>query len=157
MARPLRLAIENARQAEALKEAHDVLETRVEERTAELSRSNAELNACAYIVAHDLRAPLRAMQGFGTALIEDYSERLDSTGIDYANHIMDSSQRMDKLIQDLLAYSRLSSDEMRIEPVNLQGVVIDAFLQLEAEVKESDAKITVKEPIAQVTGHRATL
>ena len=94
-----------------------VLEERVEERTRRLAEVNAELEAFAYSVAHDLRAPLRSMRGFSQALLEDYGGCLDETGRDFATRIRSGAERMDALIDDLLAYAHLTRKEIRPEPV----------------------------------------
>lgn len=130
------------------------LEQRVQERTRELEAANQELDAFSYSISHDLRAPLRAMQGFTEALLEDYGERLDATGQDYAQRIVAASHRMDALIQDLLAYSRLSRTEVRLDAVNVESVVDDVCGQLATELKDRGAEITVDRPLARVIAHR---
>jgi signal transduction histidine kinase len=126
----------------------------VQERTRELEAANQELDAFSYSISHDLRAPLRAMQGFTEALLEDYGERLDSTGQDYAQRIVAASHRMDALIQDLLAYSRLSRTEVRLDPVNVETAVDEVCGQLATELKDRGATITVDRPLARVMAHR---
>jgi len=83
------------------------LERQVEERTAALARSNAQLDAFAYTISHDLRAPLRAMEGFARILLDDFGASLGAKGGGYAGRIVTAAERMDRLITDLLAYSRL--------------------------------------------------
>jgi PAS domain S-box-containing protein len=141
---------ERRRAEEELKKYREHLEEVVAERTA-------ELEAFAYSVSHDLRAPLRAMQGFALALLEDYAERLDHIGRNYAQRIVAAAQRMDALIHDLLDYSRLSRSEMQLQPVNLQEVIDEVLKQLEAEIQEREAQVSVEEPLPQVMGHYATL
>jgi len=85
------------------------LEHKVQERTADLQAANARLEAFAFSVAHDLRAPLRGMHGLAQALLEDYGVRLDATGRDYAQRIVDEATTMDVLINDLLAYGSRTS------------------------------------------------
>ena len=85
-----------------LKRLNETLEERVAERTRQLAEINAELDAFASTVAHDLRAPLRAMDGFAKALAEDYGDTLGTRGQDYARRIVGAAERMDLLIQDLL-------------------------------------------------------
>ncbi len=95
------------------------LEQRVVERTAELEVANKELEAFSYSVSHDLRAPLRSIDGFGQALLEDCANRLDDQGRHYLQRIRGSTQRMGQLIDDLLKLSRAARAEIRREPVDL--------------------------------------
>ncbi|RPI27050.1 MAG: HAMP domain-containing protein [Acidobacteria bacterium] len=93
------------------------------ERAAEdLRRSNQELEAFSYSVSHDLRAPLRAIDGFSHALMEDYSEQLPQDAQRYLNIIRDNTQRMGQLIDDLLAYSRLGRREPNFEMIDMQAL-----------------------------------
>lgn len=102
------------------------LELRVRER----EETNAELEAFAYSVSHDLRAPLRAISGFATALSEDYEGRLDETAREYLNEITGAAARMQALVQDLLDYGRVSRIELTQEAVNLRQIVDHAVKQL---------------------------
>lgn len=112
------------------------LEQRVTERTAELQAANQELEAFSYSVSHDLRAPLRAIDGFSQAVIEDYAARLDDQGKDYLNRVRTATQRMGHLIDDMLALSRVTRAEMRRETVNLSALAADVF----AELQKSEPK-----------------
>jgi PAS domain S-box-containing protein len=123
----------------------------------ELDAVNRELDAFSYSISHDLRAPLRAMQGFAEALLEDYRDRLDATGHDYAQRIVAASRHMDVLIQDLLTYSRLGRAEISLDPVSLETVVDEARETLEIEVKERGGEIDVERPLHRVLAHRAVL
>lgn len=108
------------RQAEAqLSELNQELERLVEMRTAQLSNANKELDTFAYSVSHDLRAPLRAIDGFSLALLEDCSNMLDDEGKDYLDRVRSGCQRMEQLIEDILQLSRLTRGEINREPVNL--------------------------------------
>jgi len=129
------------------------LERRVEERTAALTETNRELEAFAYTISHDLRAPLRTMQGFGQALLEDYANRIDSTAAGYIARVANAASRMDALIQDLLAYSRLSRTDVRLEPVPLISVVRAAIEQLGA----AGSGIEVRQPLFTVLGHSSVV
>ena len=140
------------------------LEQRVNERTAQIENTNKELQASiqelktfTYSVSHDLRAPLRTIQGFSQALLVDHSAHLNAIGLEFANRIDQAASRMDRLIQDLLAFSHLSRAELSPTTINLSRLVADAILQLQAQITECHAKISVVEPLPAVLGHRATL
>jgi hypothetical protein len=98
------------------------LEERVRQRTAQLETANKELEAFSYSVSHDLRAPLRAIDGFSRILLEDYSNKLDADGQDSLTRVRAASQRMGQLIDDLLQLSRLARSEMRRTPVDLSAL-----------------------------------
>ncbi|MBF0119277.1 MAG: HAMP domain-containing protein [Desulfobacterales bacterium] len=95
------------------------LEDRVKKRTAQLELANKELESFSYSVSHDLRAPLRGIDGWSMALIEDYGSRLNETAYVYLNRIRSETQRMGQLIDDLLKLSRLTRAEMNINLINL--------------------------------------
>ena len=106
------------------------LEQRVRERTAELETTNRELEAFSYSVSHDLRAPLRTIDGFSLALMEDYSDAVDETGRDYISRVRAGVQRMGGLIDALLQLSRITRAEIvreRINPVSLAETVVSAL------------------------------
>jgi PAS domain S-box-containing protein len=100
-------------------------------RVAELDAVNQELEAFSYSVSHDLRAPLRGIDGFSQALLEDYEDKLDDEGRDYLRRIRAASQRMAELIDDLLDLSRVTRQEMRRERVDLTGLARTVAAQLE--------------------------
>jgi PAS domain S-box-containing protein len=128
-------------------------------RSAELAlkESNAELEAFAYSVSHDLRAPLRAMQGFAQALVEDCAAELGEPGMDYARRIVSAATRLDTLIQDLLLYSRISHNKLEFESVDLRWVVREALSQLEAPLREAGAVVVQPAEYAIVSAHQSTL
>jgi PAS domain S-box-containing protein len=99
------------------------LEKRVIERTAQLEAANKELEAFSYSVSHDLRAPLRGIDGFSQALLEEYRDGLDETGRDYLNRVRRAAQKMGFLIDDILKLSRVTRYELRRESVDLSGMV----------------------------------
>ena len=156
IADPLAVAIHQAQLREQVTQHTSDLERRVAARTAELQQSNAELEAFAYTVSHDLRAPLRAIQGFADALMEDYGNALTTTAHDYTQRILGAAQRMDRLIQDVLAYSRVGFGELQLTPVELDAVLADVLAQLDGELRKRGASV-VSEPLPAVIAHRATL
>jgi len=140
-----------------IRELNVGLERRVKQRTGQLQSANEELNAFAYSVSHDLRAPLRAMEGFANALLEDYEDRLDEEGREYCQHIVHSAERMDVLIHDLLAYSRLGRTELRMQTVNLEQAARDAIEQLDSEIERSNAIVTVEGVFPEIATHYSIL
>ena len=109
------------------------LEERVRERTSQLAAANKELEAFSYSVSHDLRAPLRAVDGFSRMVVEDYSERLDDEGRRMLGVIRSETQRMGRLIDDLLAFSRLGRQEMEHAPIDMRGMAQAVFDELVAQ------------------------
>lgn len=107
------------------------------QRTAgDLEAANKELEAFSYSVSHDLRAPLRSMEGFSQLLLEDYSDRLDQQGKEYLRWIMDSAELMARLIDDLLKLSRVAREEMHLESVDLSelaGSIVAGLVKRQPE------------------------
>ena len=133
------------------------LEDFVAQRTDQLEAANKELESFAYSVSHDLRAPLRAMEGFANALLEDYGASLDTAGRDYAQRVVSAAQHMDTLIQDLLAYSRLSRSALKPSAVSLDGVLGEVMHQFNPDISKTGAQIRVERPLPEVMGDHATL
>lgn len=133
------------------------LEQRVILRTAQLEEANQALQGFAYSVSHDLRAPLRAMQGFSEALLEDYGDRLDETGREYSRRIVAAAERMDRLIGDLLAYSRVSRAEMPPQVVSLGAVLGEARQEVETAALQRNGEIRIEGTLPPVRAHRPTL
>jgi signal transduction histidine kinase len=114
----------------SLHEAHQVLEDRVQQRTAELEAVNKELEAFSYSVSHDLRAPLRHVTGF-VALLEDHSrDQLDAQSARYLQTISQAAKRMGQLIDDLLAFSRIGRGQFAPRAVDLNDVVREAWQEV---------------------------
>lgn len=112
------------------------LEELVRERTAQLEASNKELEAFCYSVSHDLRAPLRSIDGFSHALIETYSANLDPVALEYLQRVRAASLRMGQLIDDLLHLSRVGRREMRIEEVDLSEQASGILQELQKSAPE---------------------
>ena len=106
------------------------LNARLEERIDALAAANQELESFSYSVSHDLRAPLRAIDGFSQILIEDYGEQLDAEGKDALNRVRAAAQRMSNLIDDMLRLSRATRVQMAIAPVDLSHIAADVIEQL---------------------------
>ncbi len=133
------------------------LEQKVRERTEELRERNDELETFGHSISHDLRAPLRAMHGFSQALLEDCGAQLDAVGKDYAERVVVGARRMDALIQDLLAYSRVSRSDMPLTSVNLSDIANEALSQVEGDVTASGGTVNVAPDLPAVLAHRVAL
>ena len=129
----------------------------LEKRVGELTDINRELESFCYSISHDLRAPLRAMQGFASTLLHDYGPKLDDDGKDFARRIVNSSMFMDKLLHDLLDYSRLSRAQCEPAAVNVPEVLDEILEQIEKEIDEKQAEIQIHCPLAVVAAHPPTL
>jgi hypothetical protein len=130
-----------------LKQYHDELEKMVIERTAELETINKELESFSYSVSHDLRAPLRRIDGFSQALLEDYSDKMDEQGLYYLNRMRIASQRMAQLIDDLLELSRLSRTTIKIEDVNLSSMAKNIANELKTNHPQRDVNFIIGDNI----------
>lgn len=104
--------------------------SKVEVTKARLEALNHELEAFSYSVSHDLRAPLRAIKGLSQAVLEDQSPRLDETGQRYLRLIRDNAVRMERLIDDILEFSRLNRQAMKSSEVDIQGIASTVFAEL---------------------------
>jgi len=121
------------------------LERRVLERTAELQTSNKELEGFAYSVSHNLRSPLRIMDGFSQLLLEDYADKFDAEGKDILNRVRASSQRMGQLIDDLLNLSSVMRSEMSREPVDLSALAETVADELRVGQPERQVEFVIEE------------
>ncbi len=132
-------------QAEAeIHELNTALEQRVADRTAQLEAVNRELEAFSYSVSHDLRTPLRSIDGFSQALAEDYGEHLDAVGHDYLNRVRRAAQRMGLLIDDLLRLARVTRTEMKQIPIDLSSMTKEVVADLQKHKGYCEAPFTVQ-------------
>lgn len=116
-----------------IKRLNAELENRVAERTSELEMANRELEAFAYSVSHDLRAPLRGIDGFARILLEEYAPQLDAEPRRYLEMVRNEALRMGDLVDDLLSFSRLSRQELKLRLVNVESLVRQVWNDLQAE------------------------
>jgi signal transduction histidine kinase len=133
------------------------LEQLVNQRTAKLQQSILDLEEFCYTLAHDLRAPLRAMEGFGRALIEDHSALLPPVGIEYLERIRAAAQRMDGLIRDLLNYEQLATAKTRVKSVQLEPVIKSVLLGFHGKLQEKPAQVIADRPLPVVHGDESRL
>jgi PAS domain S-box-containing protein len=132
------------------------LESRVQQRTLELNEAVQELEAFSYSVSHDLRAPLRSIRGFTELALEEAADRLTEGEKDYLRRVQRAVSRLDQLISDLLAYTRVSKTRVEICPVNLQALVTDLRRE-HPDFQSPQAEITIEGTLAPVMGNVAYL
>jgi signal transduction histidine kinase len=147
---------ERDRSEERLRKAHDELEDRVRERTSELNdanieleRSNRELQDFAFVASHDLQEPLRKIQAFGDRLKSKYGNELTDEGQDYLARMQNAAQRMHRLINDLLTFSRVATKAQPFVEIDLNEIAKDVLDDMETSLQESGATVE--------TGHLPTI
>jgi len=136
--------------------AAEQLERAVTQRTAELRETIAELEAFSYSISHDMRSPLRAMQGFAHMILMDYAESLPPEVVDMLGRIQRGAARLDLLVRDVLSYSKVSRGDVRLYPVELGSLIEDLLGQL-PELQEARERTTLEHPIQNVLGHEGYL
>jgi PAS domain S-box-containing protein len=145
------------RQAQQAMRIHsDELERRVNERTATLRQAVNQLETFSYTVSHDLRSPLRAMQGFALAALEDYGDKLEPQGRDYLTRIKNAAERLDRLIQDLLSYTRLSRSDAPLVDLDLDHMMRE-IVENYPNLHPPAAEIVIEGPLPHVWGHESAL
>ena len=147
IAQSVRVLLEQGR----LRKAHDELEERVRQRTADLELANRELEAFSYSVSHDLRAPLRSIDSFTRLLQEDCGDKLDDEGKDNLQRVRAASKRMDQLIEDMLNLARVTRGELRMEPVNLSSLAQEIIGELAVREPEREVHLLIA-PAVVVSG-----
>jgi PAS domain S-box-containing protein len=128
----------------------------LEERTIQLQEINASMEEFTYSVSHDLRAPLRGIWGYTNALLEDFASQLPAGAQSYCEQIIHSARRMDELITDLLAYSRLNTTDIQLTNIHVGDVVADVVRSLEHQIADAQAQVSTG-PMGTVCAHRPTL
>jgi PAS domain S-box-containing protein len=153
-----KVAEEELQQAQReLRSYVDTLETRVAERTANLEQTIHSLESFTYSIAHDLRSPLRAMQGFSAMLLEDYGPKMDEGGRDLAVRVVESARRMDRLIQDLLSYSYVTGKTLDITPVNVRPAIEMVLTELANEITAKGATVTLEGTLPEVLANATVI
>jgi signal transduction histidine kinase len=145
------------RMKEELAQSNAELEKRVQKRTAELRAVNEQLETFVYSVAHDLRAPLRSITGYSQLLLDDYSGGLEKTAQHLIKRVQASSEFMDKLLLDLLAFGRTARAEMELGTVPVRAAWDGAVFQCAMQIEQSHARVETASPLPSVCAHEATL
>jgi len=141
--RERRLAVTLERSEKQYRDLAENLEAQVEHRTLSLQNVNTALQSFSYSVSHDLRAPLRSIDGFSLMVLEDYADRLDDTGVDMLERIRAAAGRMGRLIQSLLDLARCTGSEMRRETFSLSTVAESVMEPLTTASPNRLAEITI--------------
>lgn len=136
---------ERKRAEAAVKQVNEQLEERVKQRTAQLEAVNRELEAFTYSVSHDLRAPIRAIDGFANALDEDYATVLDDEGKRFLKVLRQNAQRMEKMVGDFLRLAQLGHSRLQFQNADMDEIVKVAVADLAMEVKKKHFKVNVGE------------
>ncbi|MEW6158112.1 MAG: GAF domain-containing protein [Verrucomicrobiota bacterium] len=164
IARQVAIAIERKKSDQALHEAQEKLknyaadlERRVADRTAKLQETIRFLESFCYSIAHDLRAPLRALHGFTKVIMEDYAPHFDAEGFEMARRIVCAADRMDRLIQDLLAFARLGHAEMSLRPIDLEERLHIVLAHLADEIASRQACVELVKPLPAVLANASVL
>jgi len=132
------------------------LEQKVQQRTAKLTEALGELESWSYSIAHDMRAPLRAMEGFSTILRAEYGSQLDTNGQNYLIRIATAAERLDRFIQDLLNYGTLGREDLPMEPIDTERL-IQQILDSYPNLQPAKADIQIQAPLPAVHANRAAL
>ncbi|HZQ45775.1 MAG TPA: ATP-binding protein [Verrucomicrobiae bacterium] len=141
---------------EKLRRHADDLERQVKERTARLVETVAELEAFSYTVSHDLRAPLRSVQSFSQILLEECAGKLSPEQMDYLHRVIASANGLDKLILDVLAYSRTARADIVLNPVSLSDLT-RSIIDNNPSLQKPAAQVTIEGALPQVLAHKASL
>ncbi len=137
--------------------ANSNLEQAVQDRTAQLHEANERLEELLYSIAHDLRSPLRSMQGFAQAFVDDFSEVLDERAREYARRMTSAAVFMDRMLKDLLELSRVRKTDLTLEWVSIGEVWKSAVIQHEEKIKSMAVDLQVAPDLGQVMANQTLL
>jgi signal transduction histidine kinase len=140
-----------------LARANTELEQKVEGRTAQLVEANANLQAFTFTAAHDLHAPLRAIQGFSRMVMEDYGDTVGAECRGLLERIVGAAAQMQRLLNGLLEYSKMSQAQPNLEKVSLENAVSDALSLLDQDIRARNAVVTVTPPLPEIIGNPAMM
>jgi PAS domain S-box-containing protein len=138
------------RMEDALRRAHDELDMRVQARTMELQQKNRDLETLLYVTSHDLREPLRSIENFSRMVYDRYADRLDDKGKDFLRRVVVGAQRMDQLMSDVLALSRVQRMDLPAEEVEGAHLVEEALRRLADKIKDTGATVHIVDPLPRL-------
>jgi light-regulated signal transduction histidine kinase (bacteriophytochrome) len=155
--------VEQRRSAEQLRERAAQMEIEIIRRSKELADANErlratviELESFCYSLSHDMRAPLRAIQSFSQLVLDNCSQRIGSEYADHLKKVVSAARRMDRLILDVLAFSRISGQKITIEPLDVEKLIHD-IIDERPELQFPNAEIKIESPLPVMLGHEASL
>ena len=141
---------------EALSRSREELEKLVFERTATLRQTIAELEAFSYSLSHDMRAPIRAIESFTQIALAEFGQKVGPPATDYLNKVVSAAGRLDRLIQDVLAFTRLSRQELEFKSIDIDRLLRDIISE-RPELQAPRSEVTLMTPILPMRGHEASL
>ena len=151
------LNIELTNEVSERKKLESELEKRIHQRTAQLEETNKELETFTYSVSHDLKAPLRGIDGYSRLLVEEYADKLDDEGLFFLNNVWQSAKQMNQLIEDLLAYSRMERKELYHATIDLKSLIQNLLDQRSHDIEQCQIKITIDLPFETIKSDTETL
>lgn len=132
------------------------LEEKVQKRTESLREAVAQMQEFSYSVSHDVRAPLRAIQGYARILLNEFADKLGKDGTIYLSRIAQSAERLDQLTHDVLTLSRLGREEVELKPIQLKGLIED-ILDTYPKLHPPQAEVVIVEPLLDVVAQESLL